>query len=326
MSPLFKDILAAIWLGIIIPGIVLNGFVLKDRMDIQPEVQTAEAAVIRTPVDLREPGGVLSELDLDAYLTGVLLAEMPADFHPEALKAQSVAARTYTWKARSSGGKHGDGSICTYPACCQAWLTEDDYLSLGGTEAGLERVRSAVQATSGFVLYHKGELIEATYFSSAGGSTEAAAAVWGVDYSYLQAVSSPEAVEYDEVIYTAEEFQRRLGAALTGDPENWFGAVSCTKGGGVAEMEIGGVVYSGTQLRTLLSLKSTAFEIVPEGETLRITTRGHGHRVGLSQFGANALAEQGSTWQQILQHYYPGSNLAPLVEINASAGMLTDSS
>ena len=324
MRTLLKDILAAVWLGLIIPGIVLNGFVLKDRMEVLTEIQTAEATVIQTPVNLREPGGTLSEMELDDYLTGVLLAEMPASFHPEALKAQAVAARTYTWKARSTGGKHGDGSVCIDPACCQAWLTEEAYLSQGGSEAGLERVHSAVQATSGFVLYHEGALIEATYFSSAGGSTEAAAAVWGADFPYLQAVSSPEAVENNEVIYTAVDFQRCLGAAIAGDPRDWFGVVSYTEGGGVAEMEISGVIYTGTELRSLLSLRSTAFEIIPEGETLRITTRGHGHRVGLSQYGANALAEQGSTWQQILQHYYPGTNLAPLVEINSSAGMLTD--
>ena len=329
MRPLWKDILTAIWLGVIIPGIVLNLFVLKNRCgeeELAQPVQAEEIQPGRWPVQIRDPDGILSEMELDDYLTGVLLAEMPAGFHPEALKAQAVAARTYTWKAHTTGGKHEDGSICTDSVCCQAYLPDPVYLSLGGTTEHLEKVRNAVQATSGIVLYHDGALIEATYFSSASGSTEAAAEVWGADFPYLQAVSSPEEVCGEEVIYTVQEFQQLLEAALPGEPESWFGAVSYTAGGGVAEMEICGLVYTGTKLRSQLGLKSTAFAIWPEGETLHITTRGHGHRVGMSQYGANAMAETGSTWQQILQHYYPGTNLAPLEEINLPAGMFTNSS
>lgn len=315
MRPLWKDILAAVWLGIIVPGIVLNAFVLKDRIQNKQQataVQQQELQEKEHYVLVRDPDGISKEMEMDTYLTGVLLGEIPAGFHPEALKAQSVAARTFTWKACINGGKHGDRSVCTDSACCQAYLSEESYLSRGGTHENLEKVRKAVGETTSFVLMFDGELIEATYFSSSGGSTEAALAVWGADFPYLQAVSSPEPVESDTVCYTLTEFQQRLGKSFSGNPDEWLGTVTYTEGGGVETMEICGEVYTGVELRSLLRLRSTAFQIVSEGENILITTRGYGHRVGMSQYGANTMAEAGSTWQQILQHYYPGAILVPI--------------
>lgn len=320
MRPLWKDVLAAVWLGMILPGIVLNGFVLREK---HRESRKAEAMQVETLqmetvpnagqlIPVRDQDGSCVDLELDTYLTGVLLAEMPADFHTEALKAQAVAARTYAWKAHTTGGKHGDGTICTDPACCQAYMTEEDYFSRGGTPENLERVHGAVLATSGFGICYDGELIEATYFSSSGGSTESAVAVWGADYPYLQSVSSPEDVYEDTVCYTKEEFEKRLGISLPENPEVWFGTVAYTEGGGVAVMEICGESYTGPLLRSLLGLRSTDFRVQTENQTISITTRGYGHRVGMSQYGASAMAEAGSTWQEILQHYYPGTILVPV--------------
>lgn len=315
MRPLWKDVLAAVWLGMIIPGIVLNAFVLKEQYNHVPAVfaQPVETATKKNHVIyLREDSGKQREIDLESYLTGVLLAEMPAAFHEEALKAQSVAARTYTWKAHTTGGKHGNGSMCTDSACCQAYLTEMDYLACGGTEEALEKVRQAVAATSGFILVYEDEPIEATYFSSAGGSTEAALAVWGADFPYLQAVSSPEKVLIDVVVYSLSEFENKLGRDLPENATQWFDAVEYTEGGGVESLEICGESYSGVELRSLLGLRSTAFEVFTEDQTITIITRGYGHRVGMSQYGADAMANSGSNYQKILQHYYPGTNLVPI--------------
>ena len=314
VRPLWKDILAAVWLGIIIPGIVLNAFVLKERHRniIQPSVQIQETQPVGRSILVRDPDGTQIRMDLDNYLTGVLLAEMPGDFHREALKAQSVAARTYTWKAYTTGGKHGDHSVCTDSACCQAYLSDASYLSRGGTQADLDKIRNAVLDTSCFVLLYDGELIDATYFSSSGGSTEAALEVWGTDYPYLRSVFSPEEVRTDTVIFSVEEFQALLETTFSDHADGWFGAVSYTDGGGVDTMEIGGKIYTGVELRSLLGLKSTDIRIRTDGQSVFITTRGYGHRVGMSQYGANTMAENGSTWQQILQHYYPGTILAPI--------------
>lgn len=313
MRPLWKDILAAAWIGIIIPGMVMNLFVWKEKQQVNPPVRTSmeEVHPACQYIPITDQDGNRSTMDLDRYLTGVLLAEIPTAFHMEALKAQAVAARTYAWKAFKTGGKHGDGSICTDSACCQAYLSGDNYLLRGGTQEELQKVTEAVRITSPIVLGYDGELIEATYFSSSGGNTEAALSVWGADYPYLQSVSSPEEPDEFTVMFTPEEFQMILGKEFNDDPEIWIGSATYTEGGGVDTLEICGESYTGTELRALFGLRSTSFRIRTEDSGIQITTRGYGHRVGMSQYGANAMAEAGSTWQQILQHYYPGTILFP---------------
>ncbi len=314
MRPLWKDILVAVWLGMILPGIILHAFVLKERLQKNETFQNLQSDAPEgrnQTIFLRDPDGIISAMNLDIYLTGVVLAEMPVDFHEEALKAQSVSARTYTWKAYTTGGKHGDGSVCTDSACCQAYLSEETYLSRGGTTENYQKVRRAVETTAPIVLMYDGELIEATYFSSSGGSTEAALSVWGADYPYLQPVSSPEEISVVTNSYTFEEFQSLLGKRLWEDPSEWFGEITYTDGGGVDTMEICGENYTGVQLRAMLGLRSTVFSMDVAEKTITIATKGYGHRVGMSQYGANSMAEDGSSWQQILQHYYPGTTLVP---------------
>ena len=256
------------------------------------------------------PDGRVEVMDMDEYLTGVVLAEMPASFETEALKAQSVVARTYTLRAAEAGIKHTDADVCTDHTCCQAYIAPGAYT--GGAE-NLEKVRSAVLATSGQVLTYNGQLIEATYFSCSGGSTEDAVAVWGTDYPYLRATSSPGeegAIHYtDTLVLSAAEFAKNLGQSLSGDPSSWVGFTTYTAGGGVNSIRIGGRDYKGTEIRTLLGLRSTAFTILAEGDTVTITTKGYGHRVGMSQYGADAMAVAGSGYAEILAHYYKGTSL-----------------
>ena len=249
-------------------------------------------------------------MDMNEYLTGVILAEMPSTFESQAKMAQSVAARTFARKAYITGGKHGDGSVCADSGCCQAYLANEAYLSLGGSEAAIAQAGEAAAETSGYVLTYEGELIEATYFSCSGGSTEDAVAVWGTDVPYLQAVDSPGeeyAVHHtDTVTFSKAELEQKLGVKLTG---SWLGEITYTAGGGVDTVEMGGKTYTGKELRTRLGLRSTAFALEDRGEEIRITTKGFGHRVGMSQYGADAMAKSGSTWQEILNYYYPGTTL-----------------
>lgn len=266
------------------------------------------------------PEGTICRLPLEEYITSVVLREMPADFEPEALKAQAVVARTYTLRRSAAGGKHPGGDICTDPSCCQGYWEEAAYIESGGTEESLQKVKSAVNATAGQVLTYQGKLIEATYFSCSGGMTEDAAAVWGSDLPYLQAVKSPgeeKATHYtDTVSFTGKEFQDKLGIKLSGSPERWIGKVTYTDGGGVATMQIGGEEYTGTQLRQKLGLRSTAFVMTAVGNTVTVTTKGFGHRVGMSQYGADAMAVSGSTYAQILAHYYQGTELVRWVDVD----------
>ena len=184
----------------------------------------------------------------------------------------------------------------------------------GGTEEALEKVRHAVAAASPYVLTYEDELIEAVYFSCSGGRTEAALAVWGADFPYLQSVESPgeEAARYhaDSLLIPQAEFLNLLN--LQESTELSFGEPIYTEGGGVKSLEISGKTFTGTELRSLLNLRSTAFTLEETGDYIRIATRGYGHRVGMSQYGANAMAQTGHTWQMILSHYYPGTTIVPI--------------
>lgn len=321
MKQIHKDILLAVILGLVLPWFLLNGMVQIQTGGVVTDLSTAEQEneqaqlIEKVPMTmyLRRDSGEIVTMDMDTYLVGVLLAEMPASFEDEAKKAQSVVARTFAWKAVVTGGKHGDGSVCCQSACCQAYISPEEYRSKGGGDEAIDSANAAVLATSGYLLTYDGELIEATYFSCSGGSTEDAVAVWGTDYPYLRATDSPGeeyATHYtDTVRFTAEEFAENLGTELSGDPGKWFGLTTYTAGGGIATMEIGGIAYTGTQLRSLLGLRSTAFTIAVEENAIVITTRGYGHRVGMSQYGADAMAASGSGFEEILQHYYRGAEL-----------------
>lgn len=155
MRTLAKDILIAAVMGLVVPGIVLS--IAARQTETPPEttpettaqtVQPTAQETVRIPVLVRQEDGTVSQMDMDGYLVGVVLAEMPVSFEEEALEAQSVVARTYARKAWETGGKHGDCSVCTRSACCQGYIGDEDYLSQGGTEEGLEKVRAAVAATS----------------------------------------------------------------------------------------------------------------------------------------------------------------------------------
>ncbi len=316
MKQFWREMKLAILMGMVVPGLIVwfgAALMNRDRPQV-PETQpesTVSTVQWAYEIPVRNDDQVES-CDLEEYLVGVVLGEMPASFEEEALKAQAVVARTYTLRANTVYSKHGDGSVCTDSGCCQAYLSPKEYLSRGGTRENLDKIKAAVTATAGQVLTYEGALIEATYFSCSGGTTEDAVAVWGTDYPYLQSVESPGeeyATHYtDTVSFTPGEFEKALGVDLPGAPDSWFGPVTYTEGGGVDTMVIGGKTYRGTDLRMTLGLRSTVFS-VSAGEKIVITTKGFGHRVGMSQYGADAMAAGGSGYGEILAHYYQGTEL-----------------
>ena len=230
-----KDILLSFIMGAVLPAAVLHAGI---RWVSEPELPetVAEVTVQETTQAVMEPRGLpvlvrngdasLTEMDMDEYLVGAVLAEMPAVFDPEALKAQSVAARTFALRAYTSGGKHGDNSVCTDPACCQAYIHPEEYITKGGAEEALRKIEKAVKATSGLILTYEGALIEATYFSCSGGRTEDAVAVWGTDLPYLRSVESPGeegALHYlDKAVFTVAELEQKLGIVFGNDTQTWF--------------------------------------------------------------------------------------------------------
>lgn len=312
----------AIIMGVVLPTLLISAakklFPAKNTASVQQTVATEQTQPLldqqtNKMIPVLQSDGTTVGMKLEEYLVGVVLGEMPLSFDSEALKAQAVVARTYTLRRVSLSPKHNGGAVCVNPSCCQAFCSQEEYIATGGSAALLDKAVSAVSATAGQVVTYNGTLIEATYFSCSGGRTEDALAVWGTDIPYLQAVDSPgeeNASHYtDSVSLTGKEFARLLGISLSGSPANWFGPVTYTDGGGVDTMVIGGMPFKGTLLRQKLGIRSTAFTITPIGDSVQIVTKGFGHRVGMSQYGAEAMAVAGSDYRTILSHYYPGTSI-----------------
>lgn len=316
MKQKYLQIAAAFLIGLIVPFLVLQ----IGASSVTPETQdTTQSTFVETEptmanpityIQVLNPSGETVQMDLEEYLIGVVLAEMSTSYDVDALCAQAVVARTYALK-RQGELRHPMQAICTDAGCCQAYVSEKDYLNGLGYQEDIDKTREAVSKTEGMVLTYEGKVIEATYFSCSGGKTEDAVAVWGVAYPYLQAVLSPGEENMKnyrkEMFFTKEELEISLGQPLPEDPHQWFGATTYTAGGGVERVEIAGEVYSGLQLRTLLKLNSTAFSVKVRDGGVIITTAGKGHRVGMSQSGAQAMALRGYTYPTILTYYYPGA-------------------
>ena len=275
-------------------------------------------------VRLLEQDGSVTELTMADYLWGVVAAEMPASFHGEALKAQACAARTYTLIRQNAGEKkHPDADVCTDSHCCQAYITRADAQARWGLSAGActEKITAAVAETDSLGILYDGKPIQALFFSSAAGKTVDAVEVWGNPVDYLKSVDSPEGEEVpnyrSQAVFTAEEVKAAVlaqypGADLSGPPEAWFGAPVPGVGGGVAELTVGGLTLTGGQVRKLFGLRSASFTVDLAGDSFTFSVVGHGHGVGMSQYGANAMAAQGKGFREILTWYYSGVEVAPL--------------
>ena len=264
--------------------------------------------------------GEILEMDMEEYLLSVLAAEMPASFPDEALKAQAVAARTFAMYC-AAAGKHGEAQVCTDFACCQAWQDEQQMQEKWGADYDFyrDKLKSAIAETEGKYMSYDGKAIFAAFHSSSAGKTAACGERWS-ELPYLQSVLSPESAEsvpnyISTLEFAAIDFRDIIlrsapYADFTGEESAWLGPCIKSESGRVEEIEIGGVTFGGTELRSIFSLRSCAFELGYEAGVFRFTVTGYGHGVGMSQYGAKVLAENGSDYTAILAHYYQGVTLS----------------
>ena len=283
-----------------------------------------DSAVLLTVQD----GETVESMALDQYLRGVVRGEMPASFELEALKAQAAAERTYVYYQLAAGRKeaHPDADVCTDPGCCSAWLSEEAAREKWGEDfAGWEsRIEEAVAATDGQTALYDGQPILAVFHSSSAGKTAEAGDVWSGDVPYLRSVDSPEGEEtvpnyYSAAEFTAAEAKTLLAQAhpeltFSGGPDKWFGAVERDDSGRVSTVEVCGAPLRGVEVRRIFSLRSACFTIDAAAERVTFRVTGYGHGVGMSQYGANELARQGKTWQEILMWYYADITVGPAPE------------
>lgn len=259
------------------------------------------------------------QMDMQEYLLGVVAAEMPASFQPEALKAQAVAARSYAIYTAQSG-KHGQGRLCLDYKCCQAWSSSEALKQKWGAdfESNMQKIRSAVEETEGEYLCYQGKAVFAAFHSSSAGATEDSGRLWA-QLPYLISVESPETEDnvpnyISSLSLSSLDFRDSLlhahpEADFTGDESAWIDEVRRDGSGRVEAAVLGGVEMKGTELRSLFGLRSTAFTLEYTGESFVFTVTGYGHGVGMSQYGANVMAQQGLGYRDILAHYYPGTEL-----------------
>ncbi len=258
--------------------------------------------------------GKTENICIEEYLPGVVAAEMPASFHEEALRAQAVAARTFIYNHIVSGEKnedHPDAHVCTDSAHCKAWLSDEALVSRHGEDwkkTFYPKIQSAVETTKGEILTFMDAPIVAVFHSTGSGRTENAKDVWGGDLPYLQSVESPGDAFSPKFTSSVEisksDFMKALEIA-----EIHLGEYKRSEGGGVLELTIGEKQFTGRDLRERFGLNSTNFEIEETESSVVFHVKGNGHGVGLSQYGANYMAENGSTYDQILSQYYTGVSL-----------------
>lgn len=267
-----------------------------------------------------QSSGQVVELSMREFLIGAVAAEMPISWPDEALKAQAVAAHSYALYRRDHATAENGAWFTADPARRQGCLTDAVLHSYWGTayEANYARLAALVDAVQTQVLYYKDTPAGTSYFAISNGRTEASENVWGTALPYLVPVDSSTDTAADNYEYTltfsAAQVQQLLAArlGLTADlaaSEQWFGAAEYTASGYVASLPVCGQTIRGTALRKALGLRSTCFSVTYQSGVFSFTTRGYGHGVGMSQWGAKALAEQGADHIAILAHYYPGTEL-----------------
>ncbi len=245
---------------------------------------------------------------MEEYLVGIVMAEMPVSFHSEALKAQAVCARTYTYYKLGQQPAHFQNAfICNDPGHCQAWIDPHQHAS----QQNINRVQTAVDSTCGQVLTFEGEPINAVYHSSCGGDTAAAEEVWGRSVPYLTSTKCPcpELSPYQEKKHTfpQQEFMQIFNIKKKTTP--LVTKINISTSGRIKSVKIGGKTYNGNKMRQILNLPSTRVTIQEGRQQVIINSCGNGHGVGLCQYGAEALAEQGYDYQEILKYYYTGTDL-----------------
>lgn len=293
-------------------GVILSSFYLWLHLPSPPlDKRVEEAKPAETPkeegkeeeqiqmVHMERSDGTSVELALEDYLLGVVGSEMPASFPLEALKAQAVAARTFVCKrdyqvddTTASQVYHDEEQLK------EIW--QDRY------EEYHEVIARAVEETKGEIITYEKEVITAAFFSSSNGKTNNVEDYWKEALPYLRSVESPWDIEEEgnaqSVVFTPDEFAQALGFA---QPIQSILPPERYENGYVKNVTIDGIIFTGRELREKLGLRSSAFEILFE-DTITITTHGYGHGIGLSQYGAKGMAEEGKSYQDILTHYYTG--------------------
>lgn len=268
--------------------------------------------------------GTVTNMTMRQYLIGVVAAEMPATFEDEALKAQAVAARTETLYhiLLYKSDTHPDADVCSDPTCCQAYKSDNDLREKWGDtyDTYIRKITEAVQSTDGECLTYENAPIQAVFHSSSAGHTADSGEVWKFSLPYLVSVNSPETAAdvpnfESSVTVSQSDFKTTVlkfypNAAFPKDKASWITDITYTESGRINTLKLGGAFVTGPALRSMFGLRSTAVSVELDEKNVIFTTKGYGHGVGMSQYGANAYAKAGKSYKSILSWYYTGVSFA----------------
>ncbi|MFB5662728.1 stage II sporulation protein D [Alteribacillus sp. HJP-4] len=295
----------------------LSGGVQEGSSLTVQDTEEQSGSDVSIPV-FRSRTETVETLGIEEYVIGVVASEMPAEFELEALKAQALAARTYAARqlAAPSDIDLPEDALVTDTQMHQVYQNEEELKENWGDEYEwkMERVKEAVSATEGEVLTYEGEPITAAFFSTSNGYTENAEDYWANPVPYLKSVESPwdtTSPRYaNEKRISAAEVGSLLGVSIA---EGETGEVSGrTDGRRVAQWTIGGETFAGREVREVLGLDSSDFEIERSGSDFIFKTKGWGHGVGMSQYGADGMAKEGRSYRDIVNHYFKGVEISSI--------------
>lgn len=319
---------------IVIPAVLVLPYSKKTDVasDHDTETTFTDEALPQTVVPVyRTQSQQLEEIPLEQYVYGVLASEMPAEFEMEALKAQALAARTYIVKQLVYQPEMNvpEGAAVTDTVLHQVYRSPEELQQLWGKDFSWkhERIYKAVKATEGQILTYQSEPITASFFSTSNGFTENAEDYWQNELPYLKSVSSPWDLSSPK--YTSSQripladFENKLGVTISTDApisQN----VKRTTSQRIAEIQIGGQTFTGREVRERLDLNSTDFTLEKDGHDVIVHTKGYGHGVGMSQYGANGMAREGKTAEEIVAYYYQGVEVKSASPFTAQVTAQTD--
>lgn len=268
----------------------------------------------------------VEEIELEKYLYNVVSAEMPSSFEIEALKAQAIVARTYTI-FKKNNKKHENADICDSFKCCQAWISKEERFEKWkeNKEENWSKICKAVDETKGKIITYDNKPINAFFHSNSGGKTEIPINVWGGNnYPYLQIVETSGEENYNQFLsdveLTYEEFikllkEKKNDIYVNFDDTEDIKIIEFTESGRVKTIKIGNYNFSGVEIRKILNLKSTNFEIKKENGKIKFHVKGYGHGVGMSQTGADSLAKNGKKAEEIIHHFYSNVEIKNISDI-----------
>lgn len=296
-----KKIILMTILIIFIPFIVVTLFIKNEEIKFN--------FISNTIVRVKRSNGNIDKIPFEQYIKGVLAGEMPTSFHIEALKAQAVAARSYVMKKMQDNAKEDYDILDT--VMNQVYLDENQLKEKWKDKynENNNKLKKAVIETKGEYLSYDNKVIEAFFFSTSTGKTENSGEVFSNQLPYLISVDSSWDEDVSPVFkeinhYTLEEFYKLI--SIPYNEKLKINIKTTTSTGRIKELEINDHLFMAKDISSKLNLKSTFFEIKQENNNIVVTTKGYGHGVGMSQYGALAMAKKGYKYSDILKHYYKG--------------------